>query len=57
MSLSLPRVTQAWGSSLADLEPVPAEKLEVLLKVCLGGNSDAFRAGDAGKQVPVSCCT
>lgn len=50
MSLSLSRVTQAWGSSLADLKPVPEDKLQVLLRVCIGDGYEVVRAKDAGEH-------
>lgn len=49
MSLSLSRVTQAWGSSLAELEPVPADKLDVLLRVCIGDGFELSKGTDAGE--------
>eukprot|EP00878_Enallax_costatus_P012821 GHUV01013388.1.p1 GENE.GHUV01013388.1~~GHUV01013388.1.p1 ORF type:complete len:2087 (+),score=705.77 GHUV01013388.1:215-6475(+) len=48
MSLSLSRVTQAWGSSLAELEPVPEDKLDVLLRICIGDSLETTRGTDAG---------
>jgi hypothetical protein len=38
LQLGLPRVVQIWANQLAELDPVPAEKLDVLLRVC-GGSS------------------
>lgn len=49
MSLSLSRVTQAWGSSLAVLDPVPEDKLDILLRVCIEDGFNVVRAKDAGR--------
>jgi hypothetical protein len=38
--LGLPRVVQIWANQLAELDPVPAEKLDVLLRVCGGGSGN-----------------
>lgn len=45
MSLSLSRVTSVWAYSLAELQPVPQEKLSVLLQAC---SSDSTEGKDAG---------
>lgn len=45
-ALSLPRVTSVWAYTLADLQPVPQEKLAVLLRVCTAGDAAGDR--DAG---------
>lgn len=45
MSLSLSRVTSVWAFSLADLPQVPEEKLQVLLRVCLGDSGGAATGG------------
>jgi hypothetical protein len=51
LQLGLPRVVQIWASQLAELDPVPAEKLDVLLRVCGGGSANegksCFRAAAA----------
>ncbi|KAF8068220.1 PI4KA1 [Scenedesmus sp. PABB004] len=46
--LGLSRVTQVWGSSLADLQPVPPDKLDVLLRVCTGDGVEGSTAKHAG---------
>ena len=33
-SLSLATVTRVWAQSLADLDPVPEDKLQILQQVC-----------------------
>lgn len=40
LQLGLPRVVQIWASQLAELDPVPADKLDVLLRVCGGGSAN-----------------
>lgn len=47
MSLSL--VTQVWSRALADLEPIPPEKLNVLLQVCVGNAYESNKPKDAGE--------
>lgn len=48
-SLSLSRVTSVWAYTLAELQPVPQDKLSVLLQVCGSpGDAAAGPAGDAG---------
>lgn len=45
MSLSSSRVTSVWAYTLADLQPVPQDKLAVLLKLC---STEAAPGKDAG---------
>ncbi|WIA31067.1 hypothetical protein OEZ86_001095 [Tetradesmus obliquus] len=52
LQLGLPRVVQIWASQLAELDPVPADKLDVLLRVCGGGSANE---GDAlQRALPLS---
>uniref|UniRef100_A0A383V936 1-phosphatidylinositol 4-kinase n=1 Tax=Tetradesmus obliquus TaxID=3088 RepID=A0A383V936_TETOB len=52
LQLGLPRVVQMWASQLAELDPVPADKLDVLLRVCGGGSANE---GDAlQRALPLS---
>jgi hypothetical protein len=50
MSLSLSRVTSVWAAALAKLQPVPDDKLQVLLRVCVGDRGQETAPGprDAG---------
>lgn len=51
MSLSVSRVTSVWAYSLAELQPVPDEKLRVLLRVCGAEGSQAKDAGDVLQRI------
>lgn len=51
MSLNLSRVTRVWGQSLADLDPIPTDKLEVLLKVCCASDKLPTSAGTGYRHV------
>jgi len=52
MSLNVSRVTSVWAYSLAELQPVPPEKLAVLLQVCSGDHAAGQKdAGSILQQV------
>jgi hypothetical protein len=51
MSLSSSRVTSVWAYTLAELQPVPQDKLAVLLKLCTGEAAAGKDAGSILQQV------
>jgi hypothetical protein len=55
LQLGLPRVVQIWASQLAELDPVPVEKLDVLLRVCGGGSANEGKSGFSSTAVGVVC--
>lgn len=54
MSLSSSRVTSVWAYTLADLQPVPQEKLAVLLKVCTGETAGKDAGSILQRVVPLT---
>lgn len=54
MSLSTSRVTSVWAFTLADLQPVPQDKLAVLLNVCTGAAASRDAGSILQRLVPLT---